>query len=90
MNSLEKLKSRTEWQAYLLGLLTLFLNHFLGWDMSPETLFGIVGGSTGYGLSRGLAKRSSDPDSSAKAPKAAEAAEAVEAPQSGSEETSGA
>jgi hypothetical protein len=65
MDNLEKLKSRTEWQAYLIATITLFLNHFLGWEMDANTILGIVGGTTGYGISRGMAKGSSDPDASA-------------------------
>lgn len=68
MDAFGKLKSRTEWQAYLLATITLFLNHFLGWEMDANTIFGIVGGSAGYGVSRGLAKRAADPDASIKKP----------------------
>lgn len=70
MNGIDKLKSRTEWQAYLLATLTLFLNHFLGWEMDANTILGIVGGATGYGISRGMAKGSADPDASAAEPQA--------------------
>ena len=52
----DKLKSRTEWQAYLLTIISLFLNHFLGWDMSPTEIAALVLSATGYGLSRGIAK----------------------------------
>lgn len=71
MDGISKLKSRTEWQAYLLATLTLFLNHFLGWEMDANTILGIVGGTTGYGISRGMAKGSADPDASAAAPQGA-------------------
>lgn len=77
MNGIEKLKSRTEWQAYLLATITLFLNHFLGWEMDANTIMGIVGGSAGYGISRGMAKGSADPDASgAQAPAAAASGDA--------------
>jgi len=75
MNGIEKLKSRTEWQAYLLATITLFLNHFLGWEMDANTLLGIVGGTAGYGISRGMAKGSADPDA-AQAPAEAASDEA--------------
>jgi hypothetical protein len=65
MNGIDKLKSRTEWQAYLLTVVTLFLNHFLGWDMNADTLYAIVGSTSAYGISRGMAKGSADPDASA-------------------------
>lgn len=64
MNGIDKLKSRTEWQAFLLTMLTLFLNHFLGWEMSSDTLLAMVGSSGAYGISRGMAKGSADPDAS--------------------------
>lgn len=79
MNGIDKLKSRTEWQAYLLATVTLFLNHFLGWDMDANTILGIVGGTTGYGISRGMAKGSADPDASGAA-----------APQTGADGATGA
>ncbi len=53
----DKLKSRTEWQAYLLTVVSLFLNHFLDLKATPETLLGLVGSAVGYGISRGLAKQ---------------------------------
>jgi Na+/alanine symporter len=56
MGVLDKLKSRTEWQAYLVTLVTLFLDHFLGWEMTGETLTALVASSGAYGVSRGLAK----------------------------------
>jgi len=68
VNGIDKLKSRTEWQAYLVATLTLFLNHFLGWEMDANTILGIVGGATGYGISRGMAKGSADPVATAAAP----------------------
>ena len=52
-----KLKSRTEWQAYLITVACLFLNHFLDLKATPETLLGLVGAASGYGISRGLAKQ---------------------------------
>lgn len=64
MGNLDKLKSRSEWQAFLLTALTIFLNHFLGWEMSAESLMALVGSSSAYGISRGMAKGSSDPDAS--------------------------
>lgn len=53
---MDKLKSRTEWQAYLLTIMVLFLDHFLGLEFTPETLLALVGSTGMYGLSRGLAK----------------------------------
>jgi hypothetical protein len=53
---MDKLKSRTEWQAYLLTILVLFLDHFLGLKIDSESLFALVGATGMYGMSRGLAK----------------------------------
>jgi len=52
----DKLKSRTEWQAYLTTIITLFCNDFLNLGLSDVTVGGIVTATLGYGLSRGLAK----------------------------------
>lgn len=52
----QKVKNRTEWQAYLVSLIVLFVNQFLGLDIDPETLWQMVGLSGAYGASRGLAK----------------------------------
>lgn len=54
---LEKLKSRTEWQAYLLTVAALFLAHFLDIEVTAAELLALVGSTAGYGISRGLAKR---------------------------------
>jgi hypothetical protein len=51
-----KLKSRTEWQAYLLAVAVLFANHFFDMGLTTEELLMYVGLTTGYGVSRGLAK----------------------------------
>lgn len=53
---IDKLKSRTEWQAYLVTIITLFCNHFLGLDMDEATIQGLVGATGLYGVSRGMAK----------------------------------
>ena len=60
---LDKLKSRTEWQAYLVTIITLFCNHFLGLDMDAATVTGLVGATGLYGVSRGLAKNEPSPAS---------------------------
>ena len=56
--ALAKLKSRTEWQSFLVMVAVTFANHFLGWDISAETLTQLWAGQVGYGISRGLAKKS--------------------------------
>ncbi len=56
MSGFQKLKSRTELQAFLLSFLVLFLDHFLGLDIDVHTLWQMVGLSGAYGASRGLAK----------------------------------
>ena len=53
---LDKLKSRTEWQAYLTTIITLFCNDFLNLGLSELTVSGMVAATVGYGVSRGLAK----------------------------------
>ena len=72
----DKLKSRTEWQAYLTTIITLFCNDFLNLGLSDVTVGGIVTATLGYGLSRGLAKH--EPSSAAAAPAPAPAAPADE------------
>jgi len=57
---MDKLKSRTEWQAYLLTITILFLDHFLGLKVETNTLFALVGSTAAYGVSRGLAKTKGD------------------------------
>lgn len=73
---LDKLKSRTEWQAYLTTIITLFCNDFLNLGLSELTVGGMVTATVGYGVSRGLAKH--EPPV-ADAPIAASAADAAEA-----------
>lgn len=51
-----KLKERTEWQAYLGTVACLFLDYFLELKVPAESLLALVGATTGYGVSRGLAK----------------------------------
>jgi hypothetical protein len=66
MSAIEKLKSRTEWQSYLITVVVLFADHFLGLDIDPDKLWMLVGATGSYGVSRGLAKGSgSDLDASA-------------------------
>jgi len=72
---IDKLKSRTEWQAYLVTIITLFCNHFLGLDMDEATIQGLVGATGLYGVSRGMAKH--EPKNGA----APAAAPATDAPQ---------
>ncbi len=55
--ALQKLSSRTEWQAFLGAVVALFCDHFLGWELSAETIGGIVALVFSYALSRGVAKR---------------------------------
>lgn len=52
----DKVKSRTEWQAYLVTILVLAADHFLGLEVDPEKLWMLVGMGASYGVSRGLAK----------------------------------
>ena len=52
----QKLRNRTEWQAYLISLIVLFINHFFELEIDSETLWQMVGLSGAYGASRGLAK----------------------------------
>jgi hypothetical protein len=53
---LNKLKSRTEWQAFLITVVVLAADHFLGLEVDPEKLWMLVVGSGSYGVSRGVAK----------------------------------
>lgn len=53
---IDKLKSRTEWQAFLVLVVVLFVDHFAGLDISEDTLWMLVAGFTGYAGSRGIAK----------------------------------
>ena len=57
MSTLNKLKSRTEWQAFLLSVVVLLVNRFFDLGLSESDLYTLFGGSIGYGVSRGLAKR---------------------------------
>ena len=75
MNNLDKLKSRSEWQAYLLMMAVTFFNHFLGLDIDADTMMQLWGGTIGYGLSRGMAKTESKRE-----PAAAEEADLPEPP----------
>lgn len=54
--ALAKLRSRTEWQAFLIAMVTLFCDHFLGWEMDEKTVGGIVALVFSYAVSRGVAK----------------------------------
>lgn len=56
MGPLDKLKNRTEWQAYLITAIAIFADHFLGLKIDPDKLWMLVGLSGSYGASRGLAK----------------------------------
>lgn len=62
MTAIEKLKSRTEWQSYLITVIVLAADHFLGLEIDPEKLWMLVGATGSYGVSRGLAKGAKDPD----------------------------
>ncbi len=54
---LEKLMSRTEWQAFLVAVATLFLNRFFELGLTEHDITALFGGATGYAVSRGLAKK---------------------------------
>lgn len=63
MSALEKLKSRTEWQAFLVMLVATFSSFFFGIDMEAEQferLFDMLGlawgGTASYAVSRGIGK----------------------------------
>lgn len=61
MGYFEKLKSRTEWQAYLITAVTIFVNRFFDIGLTEADLWTLVGLSAGYGGSRGLAKMGREP-----------------------------
>lgn len=68
MSSIEKLKSRTEWQAFLVMMVTTFAAFFFGLELDPEQfekLFDMLGlawgGTASYGVSRGLGKMGKTP-----------------------------
>lgn len=56
MSGLDKLKSRTEWQAYLVTIIIVFLDQFMDIGIDAEHLTALVSSTGLYGLSRGLAK----------------------------------
>jgi hypothetical protein len=56
MTGLDKLKTRTEWQAYLVTIIIVFLDQFLDIGIDAEHLMAIVSSTGFYGVSRGLAK----------------------------------
>jgi len=63
MSAFEKLKSRTEWQAFLVMIVTTFAAFFFGIDLEPEqfermfdTLSLAWGGTASYAVSRGIGK----------------------------------
>jgi hypothetical protein len=80
MSGFDKLKSRTEWQAFLVMILTTFAAFFFGIDMEPEKferLFDMLGlawgGTASYAVSRGIGKAGKSGDApSAPAPAAEE------------------
>lgn len=53
---MNKLKSRTEWQAFLVSIAVLFANRFLDLGLTDDDLWKMVTATTGYAVSRGLAK----------------------------------
>jgi hypothetical protein len=80
MEYFDKLKNRTEWQAYLVTVLTIFLNRFLDFGLTEQDLWALVGAATGYGGSRGLSKMGKGKDQG-KAPPAAPAPEVKSDPE---------
>ena len=87
MKGLDKLKSRTEWQAYLMTIVIIFLDQFLDIGMDPEHLIALVGSTFGYGVSRGLAKYEKSDNAKAEQP-ALQAAEKQDADQEGATQDS--
>jgi hypothetical protein len=75
---MDKLLSRTEFQALVVGILLVVFNRKLGLDLGPEELYALVGMIGSYAGSRGLAKMGSpSPEQVADAEKAAEVVEKV-------------
>ncbi len=60
MKYLDKLKSRTEWQAFLLAVGVLFLNRFLNIGLTEADIYAMFGGAGAYAMGRGLAKSEGD------------------------------
>ena len=53
----DKLKNRTEWQAFLVTVIALFADHFFGLEIDEDKLWMLVGAFASYATSRGIAKR---------------------------------
>lgn len=56
MNYLEKLKSRTEWQAFLISVAVLLANRFFDLGLTEADIYTLFGGAGVYAVGRGLAK----------------------------------
>ena len=74
MSAFEKLKSRTEWQAFLVMIATTFAAFFFGLELEPEqferlfdTLSLAWGGTASYAVSRGIGKMGKSGDAAAPA-----------------------
>jgi hypothetical protein len=60
MEYLDKLKSRTEWQAFLMAALVMTLNRFFDLGLTEADIYAMFGGAGSYAVSRGLAKGPDD------------------------------
>lgn len=57
MTTITKLRTRTEWQAFLVGVVVMFLNRFLELGLTEGDIWAMFTGSGAYAVGRGLAKR---------------------------------
>ena len=57
MKYFDKLKSRTEWQAFLVAALAMLLNRFFDLGLTEADIYAMFGGAGSYAVGRGLAKK---------------------------------
>ena len=60
MGPIEKLRTRTEWQAYLFTVAIILADVIFDLGIDKDHLIALVTSTGGYGLSRGLGKRGTD------------------------------
>lgn len=61
MKYFDKLKSRTEWQAFLMAALVMLLNRMFDLGLTEADVYAMFGGAGSYAIGRGVAKaRGSD------------------------------
>ena len=62
MKYLDKLKSRTEWQAFLMAALVMFLNRMFDLGLTSADVYALFGGAGSYAIGRGVAKARNEDD----------------------------